>query len=176
MRPVSCVVTNSCENTRMFTSRFLQCRRLLLILTHQIKSDKFYCKSHTPKSMSALIITPHFKCRGRSDNLDPPFFLCCMWVNFCCKPWLQNSNNCMLLLVSCLAYSSTLKMELVHSLECWWTVLHCYNPVGRTIHSRCCKNLKFSMGSVSSAWIPMFIFLPSLTTYWPWKFTKRKEH
>jgi hypothetical protein len=124
MRPVSHVIMNSCENTHMFTLRFLQCRRVLLILTHQIKSDKFYCKSHTPKSMSALIINRHFRCRGRSDNLDPPSFLCCMWINFCCKPWLQISNNCLLLLVSCLAYSSTLKMELVHSLECWWTVLH----------------------------------------------------
>jgi hypothetical protein len=58
------------------------------------------------------------------------------------------TSSCyLLLLVSCLAYSSTLKMEAVCSNEMLGTLLTtlCYNPQDPTLHSHCHENLKFSI-------------------------------
>jgi hypothetical protein len=47
------------------------------------------------------------------------------------------------MLISCLAYSSTLKMEVTCS--SFQQTTQCYIPEDQTLHNHCCKNLKSYM-------------------------------
>jgi hypothetical protein len=74
------------------------------------------------------------------------------------------------MLISCLAYSLTLKMEVVWfskmSVDCPWTTWH-YAPHNRNLHCQCCGNLKFNKIDIVVSEAVMQLETTSDQNTWP---------
>jgi hypothetical protein len=71
-------------------------------------------------------------------------------------PYMTSCLTCrLLLLVSCLAYSSTLKMVEIRSSETsgFLRTRRCYNSEDRDLHNQLCENLKSNLPCMFRVWI-----------------------